>query len=209
MFCCGPWPSRTPAEPSCSAGGLTVRATRSRPCSPRTSASSRGSPKAPRTRAGASPTRSNRWRGCRSASARSPMPVWPSWRAPSSARQTAAFCEPARFAYGSYVAELTDRMTVEDDPGRDCTGSARQALVELEQGPATTRLPARLRAAAPDAAPGSSRNSTAAPAAGGRGPTTSGRGSPPTTGRSPATPAAAPRTPPSRCPAPSCSASRR
>ena len=51
---------------------------------------------------------------------------------------TSAFCEPARFAYGSYVAELTDRMTVEEDPAHNLFGLLEQALVALEQGPATT-----------------------------------------------------------------------
>ena len=51
---------------------------------------------------------------------------------------TTAFSEPARFAYGSYVAELTDRMTVEEDPHHNLYGLLDQALAELEQGPATT-----------------------------------------------------------------------
>jgi len=53
---------------------------------------------------------------------------------------TAPFCEPARFAYGSYVAELTDRMTVEEDPAHNLYGLLEQALEALERGPATTAL---------------------------------------------------------------------
>jgi DNA repair protein RecO (recombination protein O) len=51
---------------------------------------------------------------------------------------TAPFCEPTRFAYGSYIAELTDRMTVEEDPSHNLYGLLEQALAELELGPATT-----------------------------------------------------------------------
>lgn len=51
---------------------------------------------------------------------------------------TAPFCEPARFAYGSYVAELTDRLTVEEDPAHNLYGLLEQALAELERGPATS-----------------------------------------------------------------------
>ena len=50
----------------------------------------------------------------------------------------APFCEPARFAYGSYVAELTDRLTVEEDPSHDLYGLLELALAELERGPATS-----------------------------------------------------------------------
>jgi DNA repair protein RecO (recombination protein O) len=51
---------------------------------------------------------------------------------------TAPFCEPARFAYGSYVAELTDRLTVEEDPAHNPYGLLAQAMEELERGPATS-----------------------------------------------------------------------
>lgn len=50
----------------------------------------------------------------------------------------AAFCEPTRFAYGSYVAELTDRLTVEEDPAHNLYGLLELALAELERGPATS-----------------------------------------------------------------------
>jgi DNA repair protein RecO (recombination protein O) len=51
-----------------------------------------------------------------------------------------AFCEPARFAYGSYIAELTDRMTVEEDPHHNPYGLLDNALTQLESGPATSAL---------------------------------------------------------------------
>jgi len=51
---------------------------------------------------------------------------------------TAPFSEPARFAYGSYVAELTDRLTVDEDPAHNLYGLLAQALAELEHGPATS-----------------------------------------------------------------------
>lgn len=53
---------------------------------------------------------------------------------------TAPFCEPARFAYGSYVTELTDRMTVEEDPDHNLFGLLEQALDAIAHGPATTAL---------------------------------------------------------------------
>lgn len=51
---------------------------------------------------------------------------------------SAPFCEPTRFAYGSYVAELTDRMTVEEDPAHNLYALLDQALEAIEHGPATT-----------------------------------------------------------------------
>lgn len=48
------------------------------------------------------------------------------------------FTDPARFAYGSYVTELTDRMTVEEDPHHDLYALLHEALAEIEQGPATS-----------------------------------------------------------------------
>lgn len=51
---------------------------------------------------------------------------------------SAPFCEPIRFAYGSYVAELTDRMTVEEDPAHNLYALLEQALEAIAQGPATT-----------------------------------------------------------------------
>jgi DNA repair protein RecO (recombination protein O) len=48
------------------------------------------------------------------------------------------FSDPARFAYGSYVTELTDRMTVEEDPHHDLYALLHEALAEIELGPATS-----------------------------------------------------------------------
>ncbi|MBX3023451.1 DNA repair protein RecO [bacterium] len=53
---------------------------------------------------------------------------------------SAGFCEPSRFAYGSYVAELTDRMTVEEDPHHNVFGLLEEALAQIERGPATSAL---------------------------------------------------------------------
>lgn len=51
---------------------------------------------------------------------------------------TAPFAEPARFAYGSYLVELADRLTVEADPVHDLFDLLDQALALLESGPAST-----------------------------------------------------------------------
>lgn len=51
---------------------------------------------------------------------------------------TDAFSQPTRFAYGSYLAELADRLTVEDDPVHGLYSLLAEALAELERGPATT-----------------------------------------------------------------------
>lgn len=48
------------------------------------------------------------------------------------------FTDPVRFAYGSYVAELTDRLTVEEDPNHHLFGLLEDALAQVEQGPATS-----------------------------------------------------------------------
>jgi len=53
---------------------------------------------------------------------------------------TAAFSDPSRFAYGSYLAELADQLTLEDDPVRSLYALLDEALTALEQGPATTAL---------------------------------------------------------------------
>lgn len=53
---------------------------------------------------------------------------------------SAPFCDPGRFAYGSYVAELTDRMTVEEDPHHNLYGLLVDALAQIEHGPATSAL---------------------------------------------------------------------
>ncbi len=51
---------------------------------------------------------------------------------------TAPFADPARFAYGSYLVELTDRLTVEADPVHDLFELLDTALVVLESGPASS-----------------------------------------------------------------------
>ncbi len=51
---------------------------------------------------------------------------------------TAALSDPSRFAYGSYLAELADQLTREDDPVRGLYALLDEALGELERGPATT-----------------------------------------------------------------------
>jgi DNA repair protein RecO (recombination protein O) len=45
--------------------------------------------------------------------------------------------EPTRFAYGSYLAELVDRLTAEGQPAADLHALLAEALEELERGPAT------------------------------------------------------------------------
>jgi len=51
---------------------------------------------------------------------------------------TAAFTDPTRFAYASYVVELTDQLTLEDDPVPGLYALLDEALAELERGPATS-----------------------------------------------------------------------
>lgn len=51
---------------------------------------------------------------------------------------TQAFAEPSRFAYGSYLAELADQFTPEDDPVPGLYALLDEALTELERGPATS-----------------------------------------------------------------------
>lgn len=51
---------------------------------------------------------------------------------------TDAFNEPTRFAYGSYLVELADRLTIEEDPVHNLYALLAEALAQLEQGPATT-----------------------------------------------------------------------
>ena len=51
---------------------------------------------------------------------------------------TAALADPSRFAYGGYLVELVDQLTVEDDPVRGLYALLDEALAELERGPATT-----------------------------------------------------------------------
>lgn len=51
---------------------------------------------------------------------------------------TQAFSDPSRFAYASYVAELADQFTPDDDPVPGLYALLDEALAELERGPATT-----------------------------------------------------------------------
>jgi DNA repair protein RecO (recombination protein O) len=50
---------------------------------------------------------------------------------------TGALTEPSRFAYGSYLAELVDQLTIEDDPVPALFALLDEALMEVERGPAT------------------------------------------------------------------------
>jgi len=51
---------------------------------------------------------------------------------------TTPLSEPSRFAYGSYVAELADQLTLEDEPVARLYHLLESALHEIECGPATT-----------------------------------------------------------------------
>jgi DNA repair protein RecO (recombination protein O) len=48
--------------------------------------------------------------------------------------------EPAKFAYGSYLLELVDQLTVEDNPTEELYDLLDQALTALQRGPATGTL---------------------------------------------------------------------
>lgn len=50
---------------------------------------------------------------------------------------TATLSEPLRFAYGSYVAELVDQLTADDDPAPGLYALLEEALLAIEQGPST------------------------------------------------------------------------
>ncbi len=50
---------------------------------------------------------------------------------------TAMLTDPMRFAYGSYVAELVDQLTLDDDPVPSLYALLDEALGEIERGPAT------------------------------------------------------------------------
>ncbi len=49
----------------------------------------------------------------------------------------AGLSEPAKFAYGSYLVELTDQLTVEEHPVAELYALLDEALLTLEQGPVT------------------------------------------------------------------------
>jgi DNA repair protein RecO (recombination protein O) len=50
---------------------------------------------------------------------------------------TAMLSDPLRFAYASYVAELVDQLTIDDDPVPGLYALLDEALAEIEGGPAT------------------------------------------------------------------------
>lgn len=52
----------------------------------------------------------------------------------------AAWADPTRFTYGSYLTELTDQLTVEDQPASELFDLLEEALMALENGPATGML---------------------------------------------------------------------
>lgn len=51
-----------------------------------------------------------------------------------------AFAEPVRFAYGSYLSELTDQLTADGQPSEELYDLLNDALHELEVGPASGGL---------------------------------------------------------------------
>ncbi|MGH7786276.1 MAG: DNA repair protein RecO, partial [Candidatus Binatia bacterium] len=51
---------------------------------------------------------------------------------------TGALSDPARFAYGCYLAELAEQLTIEDDPVPALYALLEEALCTIEAGPATT-----------------------------------------------------------------------
>ena len=81
-------------------------------------------------------------------------------RAPTASRATSS-----KFAYASYVLELTDRMVREREAGPETYELVRDALALLERGARRVRRAARLRAAPAAADAATSRRSTAAGAA--------------------------------------------
>jgi len=52
-------------------------------------------------------------------------------------RPAAGLTDPARFAYGSYLAELTDQLMVEEQPARELYALLAEGLAALEEGPVT------------------------------------------------------------------------
>lgn len=53
-------------------------------------------------------------------------------------RPTEALIEPSTFAYASYLVELTDQLTMEEQAVRELYGLLDEALNELERGPASS-----------------------------------------------------------------------
>lgn len=50
---------------------------------------------------------------------------------------TAELTEPAKFAYGSYLAEIADQLTVEEHPAADVYALLEEALATMQRGPIT------------------------------------------------------------------------
>jgi DNA repair protein RecO (recombination protein O) len=53
---------------------------------------------------------------------------------------TAELTEPAKFAYGSYLAEITDQLTVEEHPAAELYTLLEEALATVQRGPVTGAL---------------------------------------------------------------------
>jgi DNA repair protein RecO (recombination protein O) len=51
-----------------------------------------------------------------------------------------SLCEPTRFAYASYLAELVDQLTAEGQPIADLHALLEEALAEIEKGPTSGAL---------------------------------------------------------------------
>lgn len=50
---------------------------------------------------------------------------------------TAELAEPMKFAYASYLAEITDQLTVEEHPASDLFALLEEALATMQRGPVT------------------------------------------------------------------------
>ncbi len=53
-------------------------------------------------------------------------------------RPPAALADPAKFAYGSYLAELTDRLMAEEQPAPELYTLLAEGLAAVEEGPVTS-----------------------------------------------------------------------
>jgi DNA repair protein RecO (recombination protein O) len=50
---------------------------------------------------------------------------------------TTEFTDPAKFAYASYLTEITDQLTVEEHPAADLYALLEEALTTVQRGPVT------------------------------------------------------------------------
>lgn len=50
---------------------------------------------------------------------------------------TSELMEPSKFAYGSYLTEITDQLTVEEHPAADLYALLDEGLATMQRGPAT------------------------------------------------------------------------